>query len=139
MDDAPRPIATAQQFTAAMPTADANSKDNRPIPTFSKFEDGMLSAVRNLNQNPTLRADIAAKISSTWAGGAYRTDPIHGSPTISSDKPLAAPRCFRLGPKHGAKLHSKQASAPIATRNMPKSRKSPVLGNRLWTLARWTN
>ena len=43
--------------------SDANSKGKRPIPTFSKFEDGMLSAVRNLNRNPTLRAEVAAKIS----------------------------------------------------------------------------
>lgn len=39
------------------------SKGNRPSPTFSKFEDGILSAVRNLNRDPALRAEIAAKIS----------------------------------------------------------------------------
>ena len=48
---------------SSAPTADANSKGNRPIPTFSKFEDGMLNAVRDLNRNPTLRAEVAAKIS----------------------------------------------------------------------------
>lgn len=48
---------------SSAPTVDASSKGSRLTPSFSKFEDGMLNAVRNLNRNPTLREEVARKIS----------------------------------------------------------------------------
>lgn len=48
---------------SSAPTANASSKGNRHTRSFSKFEDGMLRAVRNLNRSPTLRAEVANKIS----------------------------------------------------------------------------
>lgn len=44
-------------------TAPASSKAPPPTPSFSMFEDAMLDAVRNLNQNPTLRREVGCKIS----------------------------------------------------------------------------